>query len=214
VSSCWISPEGGYAFIELRTAAEATASLRLHTQLLHGQPVKFSRPNNYTPAPGSAAPPQPPPLGAAAQPPALSASALAALVPQLGGLLGVDLALQAAAAAARAQPQRVVSLANFVLAAELDDADEREDIARALAAECAMIGPIESLLVPLSSADAEPPKVYVQFATVADAQAALAKMQARAFDGRVLAAAYVGDGEYAALQAAHAAQCAAAATAE
>uniref|UniRef100_A0A7R9YIC1 RRM domain-containing protein n=1 Tax=Diacronema lutheri TaxID=2081491 RepID=A0A7R9YIC1_DIALT len=118
----------------------------------------------------------------------------------------------AARATACAKPERAISLANFALEGELDDAEERADLAETLREECATFGRVASVIVPPAAAQVRDahapagaggymPKVYVLFEEIAAATAALARMHGRAFDGRIITAAYVPQAEYDLVQA-------------
>lgn len=207
VTSTWISPEGAYAFIELRSAEEATNCLRLSGQPLLGQPIRVARPNNYvnnlTTEPLALGPitnmplaqPLAPGLDAAAAAQAQAQAPVQGLAaPDAGGLPGTELALRVAAESA--EPQRCVCVLNFATVQDLEDDNERADLAADLAEECAQFGVVVRAVVPKDQAPSavdEPPGAFVFFETSAAAIACLQRMQGRVFDGRVLAARYVSD---------------------
>ena len=168
ILACRVS--GKFAFVELRSAQEATNALNLNNIPFMGVALRVGRPSKWTGPPdhhgnwedilakymaGQIVPP-----GAAAQP------------------------------AAPATPaSRVVVLEHMLTADDLANPDEYQDILEDTREECQQFGTLQQVIIPRAG---EPgaTKVFLEYATENDAAAAIAALEGRTFDGRQVAAGY------------------------
>ena len=91
----------------------------------------------------------------------------------------------------------VLSCSNMLTPAELLDAGEREGLKEDVGEECRQYGEVREMKVPVKG-NAQC-TLYVRFATAAAASRAVAALQGRKFDGRVVGVALFSEDAYEAL---------------
>lgn len=174
VVNVWIAPDMKYSFVEMRTAALATAGLSLDKMELCGRALNVGRPSGYVAPIGGDAPPPPP-------------NPHAALFQGLQGL---------AQGAPETAPSRALALENMLTVEDVGG-DEYDDIVLDIKEECEKFGSVIKVDIPkplpsgATDGVAGLGKAFVKFETIEAAQKAKATLGGRTFDGRKVAAKFI-----------------------
>ena len=172
IQACRVS--GKFAFVELRSAQEATNALNLNNIPFMGVALRVGRPSKWT------------------GPPDQHGNWEDILAKYMAGQIVTPATAAAAATttSANATPSsRVVVLEHMLSADDLVNPEEYQDILEDTREECQQFGTLEKVVIPRAG---EPgaTKVFLEYATVADAAAAIQALQGRTFDGRQVSARY------------------------
>eukprot|EP00899_Mesostigma_viride_P021605 jgi/Mesvir1/29446/Mv23025-RA.1 len=224
VTKAWISQDQHFAFIELRSAEEATNAMMLDGLPIGGQTLRIRRPKNYVPPPGTAATPTALPsltgglTGLLGQPGASAASATGANAIGLGaGIASPGVGAAGAgldAAGPKGASSRVIVLENMVTAEELMEDDEYEEIKEDVRDECSKHGQVVNITIPrpkrplVDEEEGETEgelvikqreqvgKIFVEYAELSQAAVAATALHGRHFGGRVVQVSYLEEAKY------------------
>merc|ERR1712203_260919 len=97
------------------------------------------------------------------------------------------------------QPTEVLCLLNMVVAEELADEEEYEDILEDIREECGKFGEVRSLEIPRPVPGVEVPglgKVFIEFGSQAECQKAQHALTGRKFSSRVVVTSYYDPDKY------------------
>lgn len=198
VTSVWLSPEGIYAFVEFQTIEAANDAMNLNGVMLLTSALRFARPNTYQPAVGtniSGILAMAQPNGAGAGGPSAVASMPQSMPQPPSGLAAISqlhsLTNSIGGNATAAPPvtpalltSTVIACANMLTKDELMDEEEREGIKEDVGEECKKFGTVRMIKIP--TIGNENCKVYIKFASTAEASTALKALSGRKFDGRTV----------------------------
>ena len=211
VVSIQMSQDSKYAFVELATEEMASAALQLHGMELCGRAMSIARPSGWVDAVTQQA------LALQAEETIKSKSIIAHTSTSTTQHIqheaspaaladGIASSNVPAAAVDALKMSEIVCLANLVTDAELTDDDNYADVREDVADECSKCGEILDLRIPRFPTGVGEGggvvdrglagKVFVRFASVAAAAAAVELMHGRMFDGRRVSAAYVEPSEF------------------
>ena len=175
IQACRVS--GKFAFVELRSAQEATNALNLNNIPFMGVALRVGRPSKW------------------AGPPDQHGNWEDILAKYMAGQLPTAPAL--AAADTGEAPTRVVVLEHMLSPEDLANPDEYNDILEDTREECSQFGKLEQVVIP-KAGEPGATKVFLEYATEADAGEAIRALQGRTFDGRQVTARYFSMDKYAA----------------
>jgi RNA recognition motif. (a.k.a. RRM, RBD, or RNP domain) len=180
ISACRVS--GKFAFIELRSAIEAANALNLNNIPFLGTALRVGRPSKYN------GPPEQhlnwedilaKYLSGELQAPSFGASASTVVAPP-----------------APAPTSRVVELRNMLSADDLNNPEEYNDILDDTTEQCSEFGKLRSVIIPRAN-EVGATKIFLEYETPIDAGAAVAGLQGRTFDGRLVEATYFNEEKFA-----------------
>ena len=178
IQACRVS--GKFAFVELRSAQEATNALNLNNIPFMGVALRVGRPSKWT------------------GPPDQHGNWEDILAKYMAGQIVVAPGASAPAAPAAAAPaSRVVVLEHMLTDQDLANPDEYQDILEDTREECKQFGSLQQVVIPRAG---EPgaTKVFLEYASESDAAAAIQALQGRTFDGRQVEARYYDPAHFAA----------------
>lgn len=181
IQACRVS--GKFAFVELRSAQEASNALNLNNIPFMGVALRVGRPSKWT------------------GPPDHHGNWEDILAKFMAGEIGPGGAATAATGTTTSSTSssttmtteqatsRIVVLEHMLTADDLANPDEYKDILEDTREECAQFGTLQQVVIPRSG---EPgaTKVFLEYATEKDAGAAIQALEGRTFDGRQVAARY------------------------
>lgn len=171
ITACRVS--GKFAFVELRSAQEAANALNLNNIPCMGTALRVGRPSKYNGAPEQH----------------LNWEDI--LAKYLSGEL-----LQAPAAAVAAPTSRVVELQHMLTADDLNDPDEYQNILDDTTEQCSEFGKLRTVIIPRAG-EVGATKIFLEYETAQDAGSAVAGLQGRTFDGRLVEATYFDEDRFA-----------------
>lgn len=174
IQACRVS--GKFAFVELRTAQEASNALNLNNIPFMGVALRVGRPSKWT------------------GPPDHHGNWEDILAKFMAGEIGPGAAAGAAAAEATS---RVVVLEHMLTHDDLANPDEYNDILEDTREECSQFGTLQQVVIPRAG-ESGATKVFLEYATEADAAAAIQALEGRTFDGRQVSARYYDPAQFAA----------------
>jgi hypothetical protein len=181
ITTCRVS--GKFAFIELRSAQEAANALNLNNIPFLGTALRVGRPSKWT------------------GPPDKHGNWEDILAKYLSGELkvgGTTTAMtHAPTPVATTFTSRVVELQHMLSAEDLENPEEYEDIMEDTREECSKYGQLISVIIPRAH-EVGATKVFLEYASVDDAAKAIAGLQDRTFDGRLVQATYFDENKFAA----------------
>eukprot|EP00741_Cyanophora_paradoxa_P022485 tig00021464_g21711.t1 len=205
VASVWLSTEGKFGFVELRTPPDAQNCLLLDGATLHARQIRVGRPKDFIPGVhdviANGGVPSAQAMAAAGIPGAAQVLALmgganapAANVPILPTPGGPGLAA-ATPPASTGPTSKVISLANMVKPEELLDEQDYLDLMEDIQTECSKHGSLLEVVIPRPG---QPGcgKIYVKYATVEDAQKATGALAGRKFGGNLVMVQFVDEGVF------------------
>ena len=181
VVDTFVSTDGKFGFVEMRTIAEANNALSMSGVEFMGRPIRVGRPADYvTPTPDVIA--QCEGTGILGTPGDLG---VVYTIPGVAPVAGPDLSAAT----------RVVVIKNMVSEAEMSNDAECEEIAEDTLAKCqGDFGKVECLIIARPGRPELPPdasgKVFVMFETVEDAKKAAVGLDRVKFDDRVVETAF------------------------
>lgn len=173
IAACRVS--GKFAFVELRSAEEAANALNLNNIPCMGTALRVGRPSKYN------------------GPPEQHLNWEDILAKYLSGELQPP---AAPAAAATAPSSRVVELQHMLTADDLNNPDEYQDILDDTTEQCREFGHLRSVIIPRAG-EVGATKIFLDYETALDAGAAIAGLQGRTFDGRLVQATYFDEERFA-----------------
>jgi hypothetical protein len=180
ISACRVS--GKFAFIELRSAIEAANALNLNNIPYLGTALRVGRPSKYN------------------GPPEQHLNWEDILAKFLSGELqpsnyGAPTTTTDTTATNVNEPvsetpiSRIVELRNMLTADDLNNPEEYQDIYDDTKEQCSEFGTLQSIVIPRAN-EVGATKIFLEFETTTDAAAAIAGLQGRTFDGRLVEATY------------------------
>jgi hypothetical protein len=175
IATCRVS--GKFAFVELRTAAEAAAALNLNNIPYMGATLRVGRPSKYS------------------GPPDQHGNWEDILAKFMSGEL--QLPASATTSGASAPSSRVVELQNMVSDQDLVNPEEYQDLLDDIREECAQFGHLNQVIIP-KAGQVGATKVFLEYATTEDAGKAVQALEGRTFDGRRVQAIYFPESRFAA----------------
>ena len=188
IQACRVS--GKFAFVELRTAQEATNALNLNNIPFMGVALRVGRPSKWKGPPDQhgnwedilakymAGELQLP----GQQQSAVSATEPAALQPAVDAGPGT-------AAAATQEPSPIVELQNMLTMDDLANDEEYQEILQDTKEECEQFGTLANVVIPKAS-EVGATKVFLEYQSAQDAANAIQALEGRTFDGRRVQAQY------------------------
>lgn len=162
IVTCRVS--GKFAFVELRTPQETKNALNLNNIPFLGTVLRVGRPSKYN------------------GPPDRQGNWEDILAKFMAGELTVK-----PVAAAPALSSRVVQLLNMLSEQDLANDEEYQEILEDTREECSQFGNLLSVIIPKAGEEGAT-KVFLEYASVEDAQRAINGLQGRTFDGRMVEA--------------------------
>jgi splicing factor U2AF subunit len=184
ILSCRVS--GKFAFVEVRSAEEAAAALNLNNIPCMGTALRVGRPSKYT------------------GPPDQHGNWEDILAKYLSGDLQApgaagattNTTATAPSSAASLMPSRIVELQHTLTLEDLSNDDEIQDIIEDTEEQCKQFGNLKSVIIPRAN---EPgaTKIFLEYASVADAANAIRGLEGRTFDGRLVEANYFDEARFA-----------------
>jgi hypothetical protein len=191
ISTCRVS--GKFAFIELRSAIEAANALNLNNIPYLGTALRVGRPSKYN------------------GPPEQHLNWEDILAKYLSGELqpsnfgAATPTTQAANEQQQQQQQqqqpvvptsRIVELRNMLSMEDLSNPEEYQDILDDTKEQCNEFGTLLSVIIPRSD-EVGATKIFLEYQTIEDAATAIAGLQGRTFDGRLVEATYLDETKFA-----------------
>lgn len=167
---------GKFAFVELRSAQEAKNALNLNNIPFLGAVLRVGRPSKWN------GPPDP------------HGNWEDVLAKFMAGELPVN--HQPAAMAAATTTSRVVQLLNMLSEQDLANDEEYQDIYEDIQSECSQFGTLTSLIIP-KAGQVGATKIFLEYQTIEDAQRAIASLEGRTFDGRIVEATFFDESRFA-----------------
>jgi RNA recognition motif. (a.k.a. RRM, RBD, or RNP domain) len=169
ITACRVS--GKFAFVELRSAEEAANALNLNNIPWMGTALRVGRPSKYN------------------GPPEQHLNWEDILAKALAGELQAPVV-------ATAPTSRVVELKHMLTADDLNNPDEYQDILDDTTEQCSEFGKLKSVIIPRSG-EVGATEIFLEYETAGDAAAAIAGLQGRTFDGRLVEATYFDEQRFA-----------------
>eukprot|EP00977_Amphora_coffeiformis_P002893 scaffold546_cov163-Amphora_coffeaeformis.AAC.8 len=178
IHACRVS--GKFAFVELRSAAEATAALNLNNIPFMGVALRVGRPSKWT------------------GPPDHTGNWEDILAKYMAGQIPATTTTAAAATTAAPPPppppgpppSRVVMLTNMLSAEDLENPDEYNDLLLDIREECQQFGTLLQVIIPPKRGDPGYLRVFLEYQAAADATKALQALEGRTFNGQQVVARY------------------------
>jgi hypothetical protein len=195
ISSCRVS--GKFAFIELRSAIEAANALNLNNIPYLGTALRVGRPSKYNGPPEQhlnwedilakylSGELQPSNFGANNNINTMSDVTTTATqqpppqVPSSSSSSDID----------TAPKSRIVELRNMLSMDDLNNPEEYQDIMDDTKEQCSEFGTLQSVIIPRND-EMGATKIFLEYHTIEDAAKAIAGLQGRTFDGRLVEATY------------------------
>lgn len=147
ILSAWISTDGHYAFVEFRTAEDASHGFLLNNISILGQPLKVGRPKTYT---GT-----------------FSLMEDGSLCNTVGAALSSG-SMNAPAQGRRVQfPTRILCFVNIAKGIDLENEDEYNNLKEDIIEECNCFGRVVSAFIPRNDVEDNPSpgmgNIYCEF---------------------------------------------------
>eukprot|EP00238_Polyblepharides_amylifera_P001653 CAMPEP_0196573988 /NCGR_PEP_ID=MMETSP1081-20130531/3791_1 /TAXON_ID=36882 /ORGANISM="Pyramimonas amylifera, Strain CCMP720" /LENGTH=468 /DNA_ID=CAMNT_0041891871 /DNA_START=96 /DNA_END=1501 /DNA_ORIENTATION=+ len=204
VVSVSMNPDGKFCFVELRTEELSNLAMNLDKVELCGRTINVGRPRGYVDPSLN-----PSPAGAALPSPFPNMPNMPGMLGAQSGLAGLGVFSQFGAAAnpllgmggPSAPPASCcLFLENLASLSELQDPQERLEVAQDVKEECNKFGQVVDIYVPTPTPEAiqgnEPGRIYVRFIEQAGAIAAQRALNNRTFSGNKVMATFVPEGEF------------------
>ena len=180
ITACRVS--GKFAFIELRSAVEAKNALNLNNIPFLGTALRVGRPSKYN------------------GPPEQHLNWEDILAKYLSGELAPNVTASGDTSTTAAPPKpptsRVVELRNMLSPEDLNNPEEYQDILDDTTEQCSEFGKLRSVIIPRAN-EVGATKIFLEYETPLDAGAAIAGLQGRTFDGRLVEATYFDEAKFA-----------------
>ena len=200
ISSCRVS--GKFAFVELRSAIEAANALNLNNIPYLGTALRVGRPSKYN------GPPEQhlnwedilaKYLSGELQPSNFGSAATTTTTPANDGTVTTE--------SQPGQPplpttlsdvpkSRIVELRNMLSMEDLNNPEEYQDILDDTKEQCSEFGALVSVIIPKND-EIGATKIFLEYHAVEDAAKAIAGLQGRTFDGRLVEATYFDETKFA-----------------
>ena len=203
ISSCRVS--GKFAFIELRSAIEAANALNLNNIPYLGTALRVGRPSKYN------GPPEQhlnwedilaKYLSGELQPSNFGTTTTNA-TPTNDGTTTESQQLQqvpspssTTAVPSNVPQSRIVELRNMLSMEDLNNPEEYQDILDDTKEQCGEFGTLVSVIIPRND-EVGATKIFLEYHTIDDAAKAIAGLQGRTFDGRLVEATYFDETKFA-----------------
>lgn len=175
INTCRVS--GKFAFIELRTAAEAAQALNLNNIPFLGTALRVGRPSKYT------------------GPADVHGNWEDILAKYMSGELLLPNSPQMQPTVTNTS--RVVQLKNMLSPQDLEDPEEYEDIMQDTREECSKFGNLLQVMIPRKG-EVGATQIFLEYGTSEEANAAILGLRGRTFDGRSVEATFFDEGKFAA----------------
>lgn len=178
IVACRVS--GKFAFVELRTKSEATKALNLNNIPFLGTALRVGRPSKWN------------------GPPDKHENWEDILAKFMAGELGPSPsqpAMAVPAPTAHATTSRVVELQNMLSDEDLSDDQAYQEVLEDTKEECEQFGNLLSVVIPKKGEKGEK-KIFLEYASLQDAERALQALGGRTFDGRRVQATYFSEERY------------------
>lgn len=183
VTACRVS--GKFAFVELRSAEEAANALNINNIPYLGTALRVGRPSKYNGPPEQHLNWED-----------ILAKYLSGELQPLGAATSTTTTSAPSTTAPPQPTSRIVELQNMVTAADLDNSDEYQDILDDTKEQCQEFGTLVSVILP-KTGEVGATKIFLEYATSTDAATAIAQLQGRTFDGRLVQATYFDEDRFA-----------------
>ena len=197
ITACRVS--GKYAFVELRSAEEATNMLNLNNIPFMGTALRVGRPSKWNG-----------PVENHGNWEDILAKVMSGELQfqSTDGTNANDNTTSAAAPSASSihqnPPSRIVELQNMLTAQDIENDQDFADIKDDIQEECSNFGQLLSIYIPrniaTSGVEQNNPRVFLEYASNDDAGQAITQLQGRTFDGRQVIADYYDETEFGKLQ--------------
>jgi splicing factor U2AF subunit len=204
ISSCRVS--GKFAFIELRSAIEAANALNLNNIPYLGTALRVGRPSKYNGPPEQhlnwedilakylSGELQPSNFGANNQ--SSSGTNNNATDGTTTNALPQSTSVPAPPTLDASPKSRIVELRNMLSMEDLNDPEEYQDIMDDTKEQCSGFGTLVSVIIPRMD-EVGATKIFLEYHTIDDAAKAIAGLQGRTFDGRLVEATYFDETKFA-----------------
>ena len=186
---------GKFAFIELRSAIEAANALNLNNIPYLGTALRVGRPSKYN------GPPEQhlnwedilaKYLSGELQPSNFGATATT----DSNTMTNDGFAEPPPIAASNAPASRIVELRNMLSMEDLNNPEEYQDILDDTTEQCREFGTLVSVIIPRND-EIGATKIFLEYQTIDDAAKAIAGLQGRTFDGRLVEATFFDETKFA-----------------
>jgi splicing factor U2AF subunit len=182
ITACRVS--GKFAFVELRTPAEAANALNLNNIPYLGAQLRVGRPSKWS---------------GTDKPHGNWEDILAKYMSGELQMPNTNAAPQQAASVAlqqQAPPSRIVELQNMLSVQDLQIETEYQEILEDTREECSQFGTLTSVIIPKAN-EAGATKIFLEYGSAGDAAKAIQSLAGRTFDGRQVIAMYYDEGKFA-----------------